>query len=466
MASFLGDLVRGVAESSNQFPDAMRNRLLMQRDQEKTEEAKRTRQREELFQMGTMQSNLFRDQADAVQNDINALNTTITDAYTAGAEVPPAVYIQLEDLTIKRDQLIGQRTDIATRLLEGYPTRGDLFDPVAPENPDPDAVVMVQDADTGEVKQESQYNSAKMPKLIAARKKADEREKKFASALNSIKTIAYTQSPDAALAFFKQHIPDATPDELARVQAAFIAPDDKWSPERIIKMAEYLQKTPAAESMLKYLPDHVQGDVLFLIIEGGGRLAGKLPLGQQKALGETLLGIELLGDLAESISKNKDVMGAYAGAWYEAQESKLLAWSRTDNYRRARILKAEIDQVRQRVGKALEGGVLRKEDELKYKVMLATLPDDPEVAIAKISLMMKGMKTQYAIALDVMERYSGAGDFRDDPLFDTVLPVDPMEGTLDELIFWAENGWDDVYTMDLIRKRFPKDQETIPEGEK
>ena len=36
-------------------------------------------------------------------------------------------------------------------------------------------------------------------------------------------------------------------------------------------------------------------------------------------------------------------------------------------YSEARQAQADIDRVRQRVGKALEGGVLRKEDEEKYK---------------------------------------------------------------------------------------------------
>jgi len=50
----------------------------------------------------------------------------------------------------------------------------------------------------------------------------------------------------------------------------------------------------------------------------------------------------------------------------------------------SRELQAEIDRVRQKVGKALEGGVLRKEDEEKYKKILPTMADTKEVAIKKI----------------------------------------------------------------------------------
>ena len=47
-------------------------------------------------------------------------------------------------------------------------------------------------------------------------------------------------------------------------------------------------------------------------------------------------------------------------------------------------LQAEIDRIKQAVGKALEGGVLRKEDEEKYKKILPTITDPKEVALKKI----------------------------------------------------------------------------------
>jgi len=50
-------------------------------------------------------------------------------------------------------------------------------------------------------------------------------------------------------------------------------------------------------------------------------------------------------------------------------------------------LQAEIDVVRQTVGKALEGGVLRKEDEEKYKKILPTMGDTKKVALQKIIVL-------------------------------------------------------------------------------
>lgn len=50
----------------------------------------------------------------------------------------------------------------------------------------------------------------------------------------------------------------------------------------------------------------------------------------------------------------------------------------------AQSLQAEVDRVRQVVGKALEGGVLRKEDEVKYAKILPTTKDTKEVAANKL----------------------------------------------------------------------------------
>ena len=147
----------------------------------------------------------------------------------------------------------------------------------------------------------------------------------------------------------------------------------------------------------------------------------------------------------------------------EIQQSPLVRWSTETIFPEAgkelvrkERLKAEIDEVRQRVGKALEGGVLRKEDEIKYKVILATLGNDPDVALYKMSNMIKGLKRQYRIAKKLMEQYGGAGDYKMDEAYETILPVDPQKATLPELLWWAEQGWDDVYTEALIDSRFPE----------
>lgn len=82
--------------------------------------------------------------------------------------------------------------------------------------------------------------------------------------------------------------------------------------------------------------------------------------------------ISSLKDLRTVLSTNEEYIGPIAG------------FQAVNPYSEARKAQADIDRVRQRVGKALEGGVLRKEDENKYKVILATLRDTPSTAIHKV----------------------------------------------------------------------------------
>lgn len=52
--------------------------------------------------------------------------------------------------------------------------------------------------------------------------------------------------------------------------------------------------------------------------------------------------------------------------------------------RSAKQTQATIDRVKQVIGKGLEGGVLRKEDEVKYEKILPTIAEDPDVVVSKL----------------------------------------------------------------------------------
>lgn len=70
-------------------------------------------------------------------------------------------------------------------------------------------------------------------------------------------------------------------------------------------------------------------------------------------------------------------------------------------------LQAQIDLARQVVGKFLEGGVLRKEDEEKYKKILPTMYDTPEVAQRKLRNL--AIELQNRMAQYEATGYSGYG---------------------------------------------------------
>src|SRR3990167_8687493 len=95
-----------------------------------------------------------------------------------------------------------------------------------------------------------------------------------------------------------------------------------------------------------------------------------------QSITQTETAIEGVKELKETIKNNEQYIGPISGL------------QRFNPYSPARQIQADVDRIRQRVGKALEGGVLRKEDEEKYKKILATLADTPETAIYKINQLV------------------------------------------------------------------------------
>lgn len=66
----------------------------------------------------------------------------------------------------------------------------------------------------------------------------------------------------------------------------------------------------------------------------------------------------------------------------------------------AKSKQAVIDRVKQVIGKALEGGVLRKEDEYKYEKILPTIGDVPSVVKAKLDGLGKAIRQRRQTFLD------------------------------------------------------------------
>jgi hypothetical protein len=103
-----------------------------------------------------------------------------------------------------------------------------------------------------------------------------------------------------------------------------------------------------------------------------------------------------LDDLQSKIINNQNQLGPITGL------EALNPWSEK------RRLQADIDRVRQVVGKALEGGVLRKEDEEKYKKILATITDTPETALYKIEALKSDIQRKID---EYIELQAGAGKY-------------------------------------------------------
>jgi hypothetical protein len=97
-------------------------------------------------------------------------------------------------------------------------------------------------------------------------------------------------------------------------------------------------------------------------------------------LSDSRSAIGALKDLRQTLQENERYIGPISGL------------QQYNPYSDARKAQAKIDLVKQRVGKALEGGVLRKEDEEKYKQILATLRDEPTTAITKVDQVIQSFE--------------------------------------------------------------------------
>lgn len=97
-------------------------------------------------------------------------------------------------------------------------------------------------------------------------------------------------------------------------------------------------------------------------------------------IAQTQSAISNLNDLKSEINSNIEYVGPISGL------------AALNPYSKAKQIQAEINRVKQVVGKALEGGVLRKEDEDKYKQILATITDTPETAIFKIDALISSIQ--------------------------------------------------------------------------
>lgn len=114
--------------------------------------------------------------------------------------------------------------------------------------------------------------------------------------------------------------------------------------------------------------------------------AGKmLPPGSIQTLTDMSFMPSLIGGLKKSIQENASVMGPITG--------RLRAINPWD--KQAQNLQSQVNSARQLIGKAIEGGVLRKEDESKYEKILATLSDNPTTAIDKLNNMQKDIGLKY-----------------------------------------------------------------------
>lgn len=87
----------------------------------------------------------------------------------------------------------------------------------------------------------------------------------------------------------------------------------------------------------------------------------------------------LLSDISSTIEQNKDSFGPIAGRWGAMNPYN----------EKAQAIQSQVKASSQAFGRYMEGGVLRKEDEVKYEKMFPQSSDTPETARNKLAIVNK-----------------------------------------------------------------------------
>ena len=169
--------------------------------------------------------------------------------------------------------------------------------------------------------------------------------------------------------------------------------------------------TPALTKRQEYLIQQVRIDPRFRtdasadleseIIDAFAQLGEDIPVAltaaQQSKIAEFETSIAELDGLDKYLRdpEVQSKMGPLRGRWSQ--------WTPWDTDAKEAI--AKMKGIKQVIGKALEGGVLRKEDEEKYNAILPVETDTAEVALRKIQMLNNRLKK----AKSIYERNIGAG---------------------------------------------------------
>lgn len=187
--------------------------------------------------------------------------------------------------------------------------------------------------------------------------------------------------------------PRPTPEQTLQARKDYNQSDDRpltvQNPERQAERQRLVDAVAANPSLWDDLTPGVKGDIAAdLNAKGFSGFGKRMSDGTIKQISESKAALASLRDLRTTLQDNEQYIGPVAGL------------AALNPYSEARKAQSKIDLVRQRVGKALEGGVLRKEDEEKYKKILSTLRDEPETAIYKVDSLIQTLERDMELFIE------------------------------------------------------------------
>ncbi len=120
----------------------------------------------------------------------------------------------------------------------------------------------------------------------------------------------------------------------------------------------------------------------------------QLPPNQLIALSEGRSVLNSLPDITDTISNNSDMFGPVQGRIVENNPYDT----------KAQTINSQMRATSQSFGRFMEGGVLRKEDEEKYRKMFPKLGDTPEVAKNKLQVVKRLLEQRAASDRDILDK--------------------------------------------------------------
>jgi len=134
--------------------------------------------------------------------------------------------------------------------------------------------------------------------------------------------------------------------------------------------------------------------------------------GEIQQLSEARSALDSVDNVLKVIEDNKDLIGPVVGRKYtigRGEDSGMITQGlaalidkNDPKAARAATVRAAIDLVRQTLGKPTEGGVLRKEDEAKYKTIIGDMTRNPDAMLADLQNFRKDLANRGAQRIDLM----------------------------------------------------------------
>lgn len=189
------------------------------------------------------------------------------------------------------------------------------------------------------------------------------------------------------------------PRETKTVNGSILEKDEKgeWkpvytAPEKPEKPGKVQQTQFVDKNGNPLVFDPKKGSYTVGEVSGEGGASKRLPAANTIAVKGGEDAINLLNNLEKSMEGKEDLFGPVMG----------LIGGNNPYDDDAQAMQTELKSAAQIIGKYMEDGVLRKEDEAKYEKMLPNLKDTPETAKVKIKLVRKMLQDKHKSKVEAL----------------------------------------------------------------